>query len=91
MEFDSDWGGRYFVTETEFLTVMTAVNLGYKVNDKLSIGGGINILYSTLTVKMDWNNPASIPDSRIKIDDSDIAYGFNLGLLYEFSASTHWE
>ncbi|MCK5647670.1 MAG: transporter [Gammaproteobacteria bacterium] len=88
LDYGSDWGGRYFVTEAEFLTFMTAVNLGYKVNDKLSIGGGVNIVYSSLTQKMEWNNPGAIPDSLIKIDDSDIGYGFNLGLLYEFSPST---
>ena len=92
LDFNSDWGGRYFATEVEFLTMMTAFNLGYKVNDNLSIGGGANILYGSLTQKMDWNNnPLGIgtaPDGQLKVKDSDIGYGFNLGLLYEFSSST---
>lgn len=88
LDFGSDWGGRYFVTEAEFLTFMTAVNLGYKVNEQLSVGGGVNIVYSSLTQEMQWDNPGDIPDSKIKIDDSDIGYGFNLALLYEFTPST---
>jgi len=88
LDFNSDWGGRYFATELELLTMTTAFNLGYKVNNELSIGGGVNIVYGSLTQKMDWNNPLAIPDSQIEIKDSDIGYGFNLGLLYEFSPST---
>ncbi len=88
LDFNSDWGGRYFVTEVELLTMMTAFNLGYKVNDNLSIGGGANILYGSLNQKMDWNNQGSVPDGQLKIKDSDIGYGFNLGVLYEFSPST---
>jgi long-chain fatty acid transport protein len=88
LDFGSDWGGRYYATEVELITMMTSFNLGYKVNEQLSVGGGVNIVYGSLTQKMNWNNPAAIPDSRIKIDDSDVGYGFNLGLLYEFSPST---
>lgn len=88
LDFDSGWGGRYYVTEVELVTMMTSFNLGYKVNEQLSVGGGVNIVYGSLTQKMDWNNPLAIPDSRIKIEDSDVGYGFNLGLLYELSPST---
>lgn len=92
LDFNSGWGGRYFVTEAEMLTMMTAFNLGYKVSDKLSLGGGVNVVYGSLTQTMDWNNnPGGIGnrlDSRIKIDDSDVGYGFNLSFLYEFSPST---
>ena len=88
LDFNSDWGGRYFATEVEVLTMVTAFNLGYKVNDNLSIGGGASILYGSLTQKMDWNNQGPAPDGQLKIKDSDIGYGFNLGVLYEFSSST---
>ncbi len=87
LDFNSDWGGRYYATELELLTMTTAFNLGYKVNEQLSIGGGINIVYGSLTQKMNWNN-LTTSDGQIDIEDSDVGYGFNLGLLYEFSPST---
>lgn len=93
LDFGSDWGGRYFVTEAELLTIMTEFNLGYRVNEKLSIGGGVNVIYSALDQKMAWSNnpvfiPGSRPDGTIKLDDSDTAFGFNLGMMYEFSPQT---
>jgi long-chain fatty acid transport protein len=93
LDYGSDWGGRYFVTEAELLTIMTEFNLGYRVNEKLSVGGGVNVVYSTLDQKMAWsNNPVFLPGSRadgeIKLDDSDTAFGFNLGMMYEFTHET---
>lgn len=92
LDFNSDWGGRYFATEIEVMTMVTAFNLGYKMNENLSIGGGANVLYGSLTQKMDWNNDplgtGKVPDGELKIKDSDVGYGFNLGALYEFSSST---
>ncbi|NOQ78292.1 MAG: hypothetical protein GQ546_02715 [Gammaproteobacteria bacterium] len=90
LDFNSAWGGRYFATEGEILTLATGFSLGYKVNDNLSIGGGVNIVYGSLNQEMDWNNlvPPGTADGKVKIDDSDVAYGFNLSLLYEFSSST---
>lgn len=92
LDFGDDWGGRYFVTEGEILTLATNFNLGYKVNENLSVGGGVNAVYGSLTQKINWNNnPLGVgaaADGRIKIDDSDVAYGFRLSMLYEFSANT---
>lgn len=92
MDYGDSWAGRYFVTEAELLTFAINPSIAFKVNEQLSIGLGFDVLYSTLDQTMAFNNnPFAVgntPDGKIKLEDSDIGYGYNIGLLYEFSDRT---
>ena len=89
LDYSNNWAGRYYVTETELLTVGVNPSIGYKVNDKLSVGGGLNLIYSTLKQKAAINNPEpGVSDGKLKLEDDDIGYGFNLGVLFEATAAT---
>lgn len=44
-DYDDDWVGRYHALNSAVQTINLNPSLGYKVNDKLSIGGGVNIQY----------------------------------------------
>ncbi|MCU7939988.1 MAG: outer membrane protein transport protein [gamma proteobacterium symbiont of Bathyaustriella thionipta] len=92
LDYGDSWAGRYFVTEAELLTFAINPSVAFKVNNQLSIGIGFDVLYSTLEQTMAFNNnPFGIgnnPDGKIELEDSDLGYGYNIGLLYEFSDST---
>ena len=89
LDYSNDWAGRYYVTETELLTIGINPSIGYKVNDKLSIGAGLNLIYSTLEQKTAINNPEpGVSDGKLKLKDDDIGYGFNLGVLFEATDAT---
>jgi len=94
LDYGDNWAGRYFVTEGELLTFAINPSIAFKATDQLSIGIGFDVLYSTLDQTMAFNNnPFGIgntADGKIEIEDSDIGYGFNVGLLYEFSESTRF-
>ena len=49
-EYDEDWVGRYQATSTDMKTVNINPSLSWKVNDKLSVGGGVSAQY--ITVKL---------------------------------------
>jgi len=49
-EYDDDWVGRYQATETDMKTLNINPSLAWKVNDKLSVGGGVSAQY--ITVKL---------------------------------------
>lgn len=86
IEYDEDWAGRYFVQEASFLTFVISPGIGYRINKWLSLGGGATVLYSKLDQKTAINNQLTdpgVPDGEIKIDDDDLGYGFNLGILIE--------
>lgn len=42
--YDDDWIGRYHAVETDLRTVNFNPSLAYQVNERLSVGGGINML-----------------------------------------------
>jgi long-chain fatty acid transport protein len=43
-EYEDDWVGRYHAILSDLKTININPSLGYRVNDRVSIGGGINIM-----------------------------------------------
>ncbi|MGH8502259.1 MAG: OmpP1/FadL family transporter [Gammaproteobacteria bacterium] len=43
--YEEDWAGRYHAIDTEVLTVNFNPNIGWKVNDSVALGFGLNALY----------------------------------------------
>ena len=65
--------------------------MGYRINDHFSIGAGVSVVYAELTQKAAVNNVLDrIPDGRLELEDHDVGYGANLGLLYEISKDTRF-
>jgi long-chain fatty acid transport protein len=84
LDYDDDWVGRYYVTEGEFLTYGINPTAAYRVNDWLSVGAGFSVIYAELTQKAAINNVLDgLPDGELKLEEDDVGYGFNLGVLLE--------
>ena len=83
LDFDDDWAGRYYTHESELVTFGVSPALAYRVNEQLSIGVGLDIIYATYLNKIAVNNLAGRPDGQLKFDEDDLAFGFDLGILYE--------
>ncbi|MEJ2519379.1 MAG: outer membrane protein transport protein [Desulfuromonadales bacterium] len=94
MDYGDEWSGRYYIQEGELLTLGINPNIGYRVNDWLSIGAGVSILYGELNQEVAIiNNPAGIfssPDAKLKIESDDIGFGYNLGILVEPTKMTRF-
>jgi long-chain fatty acid transport protein len=86
VDYGDDWAGRYYTTEAEFLTFGVNPVAGYRVNDWVSVGAGVSVLYATLDQKAAINNSAlpgqaGMADGKVELDADDVGYGFNLGIL----------
>jgi len=86
VDYGDDWAGRYYTTQAELLTFGINPGAGYRINNWLSVGAGFSVLYATLDQKAAVNNSAvpgqaGLADGKLKIEDDDVAYGFNLGLM----------
>ena len=86
IDYGENWAGRYYTTEAEMLTYGVNPSAGYRVNNWLSLGAGFSVLYATLDQKAAINNSAvpgqaGSPDGSVELDDDDVAYGYNFGLL----------
>jgi long-chain fatty acid transport protein len=48
------------------------------------VGAGVSVIYAELTQKAAINNVLDgLPDGELKLEEDDVGYGFNLGLLLE--------
>jgi len=86
VDYDDNWAGRYYSTKSELLTFAVNPVAGYRVNSWLSVGAGFSVLYANLDQKAAINNSAvpgqaGQPDGKLEIEDDDVAYSFNLGLM----------
>ena len=95
VDYDDDWAGRYYVQEADLITFGVNPGVGYKVNNWLSVGGGFSIVYAELEQKAAINNAVAegdptFPDGRIKLEDDEVGYGFNLGVLMEPRTGTRF-
>jgi long-chain fatty acid transport protein len=89
VQFDDDWAGRYYVQKEEFLTAFVNGAAGYRVNDWLSVGGGVSLVYGELEAETAINNRLDGgSDGRMKLEADDTAFSWNAGLLVEPAQGT---
>lgn len=91
-EFGDDFVGRYAVTELTLSGLSLSPAVSYEVNDKVSIGAGVSIIYSAFEMDIAVNNdllplaPPGSPDGLASIDDADdIGFQGYLGLQWAYS------
>lgn len=78
---DSGWVGRFQSLKSKVTTVNYNPSIAYRVNDKVSLGFGVN--YQTIDAELTSALPAPFVSSRLKGDDS--AWGWNAGALFTLS------
>jgi long-chain fatty acid transport protein len=91
LNYGDHWSGRYYIQDGQFLTAGINPSIGYRVTDWLSIGGGITMEVAKLYNKVAVNT--LLPgrsDGRLKYEDMDLGYGYNLGILVELSKKTRF-
>jgi long-chain fatty acid transport protein len=91
LKYGSGWSGRYYVQEGDMVTAGVNPVIGYKLNDYFSIGGGVSAVGAKLYNKTAINT--LLPrrdDGELKYEDTDLGYGYNLGILFELSRRTRF-
>src|SRR5512135_2620150 len=94
LDYNKNWAGRYFTQTTILEAVNVSVPLAVKVNDWLSVGAGLNVVYGKLKQETAINNsPLGIrsrEDGQIKLQDDEFGYGGNFGILIEPRTDTRF-
>ena len=89
LDYKDGWSGRYYVQDAKFLTACINPSIGYRLNDYLSLGGGVSVVGGKLYTKVAIKAPRpGQDDGSLKYEDMDIGYGYNLGVLLELSKQT---
>ena len=82
---NNGWSGRYQLQEIELLTLSANPSAAYRVNDWLSLGGGLTVMYADISYTL-----AAPPGGagKVDIEGNDWAFGYNFGALLELSPRT---
>jgi len=83
-----NWAGRYLVQEIALKSIFIQPTVSYKVNDWISIGAGLNIVYGQFDLEKAVDlrglaqNP-SAPDGKATLSGSNVQYGYNIGIFLQ--------
>ncbi len=85
-----DWPGKYFIETYDSLNVSAFPSLAYKINDKFSIAGSLQITYSSYDQERRIANIFD-PDygsGSASLEADAFELGFGASMLYQFSDQT---
>ena len=80
--YDPGWFGRYDSIRSDLKTLNIQPSAAFKINDHLSVGGGVDIqtLHADLTNALPNVSPL-LPDGMLRIKGQDMAFGWNVGIM----------
>ncbi len=87
VDYGSDFVGRYQATRAVLSGLGFSPSIGYRINDKVSIGAGVSFIYTIFDMDVAINQSAlSLPDGAVHIDKIDdwSTQGF-FGLTWEIT------
>ena len=82
-EFGEGWEGRERGTESMILTFDINPNLAWKVNDKLSVGGGISLQYAKAELGFGFDVPSFKTVAHANVKGDSWAWGWNVGMMFQ--------
>jgi len=71
MNYGDDFVGRYGAQKVVLTGVALSPSVGYRINDRVSVGAGVSALYTLFNETIAINNPGALPDSKVKIENMD--------------------
>ncbi|MGB7067748.1 MAG: outer membrane protein transport protein [Syntrophobacteria bacterium] len=85
LDYGENFVGRYQAYKAALQTVGAGPSLGYKINDMMSIGAGVYMLYTTFNQKIAVNQSFfGANDGTVHFDDiDDISYQWTAGLIFQ--------
>ena len=93
-KWDSDWPGKYILTQSNSKAVYYQPTFSYKLNDHLGAGLGAIIAYGRTQITKSLPKASQQGDIEMELDGKSLGFGFNLGLFYqpseEFSAGINY-
>ena len=69
VDYDPSWAGRTFVTENFFTVANFQPSLAYRINEWISVGTGLNIVYGKLDQELRADDTLASP--TVKIEEAD--------------------
>lgn len=89
-----EWAGKYLLQEITMKSIYIQPTVSYQLNDWLSVGAGLNIVYGSFTLNkafpviLDPTTPVSATnpyfgDGGAELSGNTVKYGYNLGVFLQ--------
>lgn len=87
VDYGDNFVGRYSVSKAELGAVALSPSIGYRVNDRFSLGAGVSIVYTRFDEDIAINQSAVMAtDAKLKIEKAtDWGYQPFVGMTYQLS------
>lgn len=82
VDWGEDWEGNQLVQDISLTAIFIQPTISYMVNDKLRVGGGVNIVLGSVELNRDIGGPIG-NDNTVNLQGSTTAFGFTGGLHYQ--------
>lgn len=90
-DYETDFQGRYFGTESSIQVITAQPTLSYKIGNGFSVGFGLQYNRFDGELKRDiFNALPGASDIHGGVKGDDWAWGYNIGLLYELDENTRF-
>jgi len=88
MDWGETWSGRYLIQDISMKSIYIQPTISYKVNDWLSVGAGLNIVYGDVELNKAIPvfhpvNGSFLGDGKVNISGNNIQFGYNLGVFLQ--------
>jgi long-chain fatty acid transport protein len=84
VSYDPGWVGRYYGEKGLLIGVSFLPTASYKINDWISVGGGLNLMWGIKRATVGVNNILpSLADGSVETNSDSFGVGGNLGVLVE--------
>lgn len=81
-QYDPNWVGRFQAVSSKIQTINLNPSASYQVNDKVSVGAGLN--YQHINAELSSiKNIGGLAEGLSSMKGSDSAWGYNLGALFD--------
>jgi long-chain fatty acid transport protein len=88
LEYNLNWVGRFFLQGATILGMSFMPAVAYRVNDWLSVGGGVNVMVGFLREKAAVRNLTSVTDGQVKYQDYTVGVGGDIGVMLQPDSKT---
>ncbi len=82
VDWGEDWSGKFLIQDISLRAIYIQPTLSYKINDQLSVGGGLTVVNGSVEL----NRALPVPignNATANLEGSATAYGFNAGVYYQ--------
>ncbi|MCG5514456.1 OmpP1/FadL family transporter [Ectothiorhodospira shaposhnikovii] len=93
--YDKDFFARYDSTETELKVINFQPSIAYQVNERFSVGFGLDIQYADAVLENALPDPVAPggptpagDGGEVRLDADSWDYGFNLGMIFQATSDT---